>query len=247
MVTNLEKAFSWLAFPVYAVQGLRVRSRIQRMLPPAASAVAEIEGKGQPIRTLMIGDSSAAGVGVTEFHQSVAGGFPALLAELTGRPVYARTCGNNSATTGQIRDYVLPHIEPLDYDYVVLSIGTNDAKNFHSGKRFCKEFGTLIYALRTRFPNARIIWSGIIDIGDIPALPFPLNRILSIRSRILMQAGKTLCEERGALAPPSGWQPLPENFAEDGFHCSAKGYGMWAKELAGFIAKMEISEATPKG
>jgi lysophospholipase L1-like esterase len=130
---------------------------------------------------------------------------------------------------------------------VVLSIGTNDAKNFHSGKRFCKEFGTLIYALRTRFPNARIIWSGIIDIGDIPALPFPLNRILSIRSRILMQAGKTLCEERGALAPPSGWQPLPENFAEDGFHCSAKGYGMWAKELAGFIAKMEISEATPKG
>ena len=198
----------------------------------------EIAGKGDPIRLLMIGDSSIAGVGVDDFADCVAGRTPHLLAQKTGRAVTSRTSGNNSATAGQIRDHVLPNLERSIYDVIVVSIGVNDAKNFHSGRRFCKEFGTLIYALRARFPEATIIWSGIIDLGNIPALPAPLARILSIRSRILDHAGKTLCNERGALAPDSNWQPLPENFSIDGFHCSASGYKMWAEELAGYIAAL---------
>lgn len=239
MVTKLEALLSWLAFPIYVWQGLGVRRRTVRMAPPAGPAEVDLPGQGKPLQILVIGDSSAAGVGVEDFSESVAGRLPGLLAETTGRPVHARTSGNNSATSGQIRDHVVPNLKPVAYDYIVLNIGTNDAKNFHSGRRFCKEFGTLIYALRARFPEATLIWSGVLDLKVVPSLPWPLNEILSIRSRIINQNGQILSQERGALAPPVTWNPIVENFSNDGFHASSKGYQDWAEALAEYILELE--------
>lgn len=172
---------------------------------------------------------------------------PGLLNNALGRPVYQRTSGNNSATSGSIRDHVLPHLEAETYDFVIISIGTNDAKNFHSGRRFCREFGTLIYGIGTKFPDAEIIWQGLIDMKDVPVLPKPLNTILGIRSRVLRKNGKQLCFERGALAPESNWQPLPENFSRDGFHASEKGYEAWAQELADYIVDRIGNTQPPNG
>lgn len=241
MVTKLEQFLSWLALPLYAYQGLAVRRAVPRMGPPEPQVFAEFEGEGDPIRLLMIGDSSIAGVGVKDFRDCVAGTTPRRLAALTGRPVTCRTNGNNSATAGNLRDYALPNLKRESYDYVVISIGVNDAKNFHTGRRFCKEFGTLIYGIKARFPDAKIIWSGIIDLGGVPVLPSPLNKILSIRSRILQRNGKELCFERGVLSPETEWNPVPENFSEDKFHCSEQGYKVWAEELARFIASQETA------
>lgn len=242
MVTPLEIMMSWLSLPIYVWQGLATQRKTQRMPPPEVPAFCSFEGKGDTVRVLMIGDSTIAGVGVQTFENSLSGIFPKLLAEKTGKPVVSRTCGNSSATAESIRDYVLPNLEHAEYDYVFLSIGVNDSKNFHSGKRFCKAFGSLIWALRTRFPDAKIIWSGIVDVGNIPALPSPLNKILSIRSKLLDRNGRILCMERSALAPQSNWQPKSENFSEDRFHCSAQGYYEWADELSDYVAKLETSQ-----
>lgn len=241
----LEALLSWLALPVYVWQGLGLRRRIQRMAPPPNPGILAFPGKGRPLKLLVIGDSSAAGVGVDDLSQSVAGLLPRFLAERSGRPVTARIAGMNSATSGQLRDYVVPHLEPRDFDVIALKIGTNDAKNYHSVRRFKKEFGTLLYALRARFPLATIVWSGVIDMADVPALPSPLNRILSIRSRLIDRMGRTLCHERGALCPPSEWRAIPENFSVDGFHASAAGYREWADGLADFILAMEEGKAEP--
>jgi lysophospholipase L1-like esterase len=147
-----------------------------------------------------------------------------------------------------LRDHVLPNLAREEYDYISLNIGVNDAKNFHTGKRFCKEFGTLLYAILARFPHAQIIWGGIIDMEQVPTLTTPLNKILSIRSRILDRNGRILCEERGAHAPKSNWKVIPENFARDGFHASSLGYQRWADELADYILSIEDTrvEETPK-
>ena len=228
MVSRAEILLSWLALPVYVWQGLAVRRSSIRMAPPVRPANVEIEGEGDELRILVVGDSSAAGVGVSDFNHSVAGRLPHLLAKKTKRPVSARTSGNNSATAGQILNHVVPNLEFTRLDYIVINIGTNDAKNFHSGKRFCKEFGGLLYALQAKFPGAQIIWSGLIDISNIPLLPSPLNKILGIRSRVIRKNGKILCYERGALAPETNWRPVRENFAEDGFHASSQGYEEWA-------------------
>jgi lysophospholipase L1-like esterase len=243
--TKLEALATWLALPVYVWQGLGVRRRTTRMPPPEALSELEFPGRGAPLRLLVLGDSSAAGVGVERIDQSFAGVLPQRLSERSGRPVIARIAGMNSATSGQVRDFAVPHIEPRDFHYIALNIGTNDAKNFHSAARFKKDFGTLLYALRARFPHAVIIWSGVLDLEGCPALPQPLARILGIRSRIIDHKGKVLCAERGALAPVSEWRVIPENFSEDGFHASEQGYREWADAMADYIFALEERAALP--
>lgn len=239
MVSKREILYSWLSLPIYVWQGFGVRRRSIRMAPPEQKPIVDLKGKGKPISILFIGDSSVAGVGVDTFEECVAGRLPTLLKKLTGRPIHQRSAGNNSATAGQLRDVVLPNLEPVDYDYVLISIGVNDAKNFHTAARFKKEFGEFLYALHARFPNATIVWQNLLDMEGIPALPSPLNKILGIRSRLLREKGIQLCYERSALAPSSEWQPLSENFSRDGFHASAEGYRVWAEELAQYIADLE--------
>lgn len=242
--TRLQALATWLALPVYVWQGLGVRRRSHRMAPPGNPGTLSFAGRGEPLRLLVLGDSSAAGTGVETIELSFSGILSRLLAERTSRPVIARICGMNSATTAHVRDFVVPHIEPRDFDYIALNIGTNDAKNFHSGKRFCRDFGTLLYALKARFPHSTIIWSGLIDLQDAPALPRTLAWILGIRSRLLDHNGRVLCHERGALAPEPEWRAVPENFSSDGFHASAKGYHEWADGMAGYIFSIEANRPT---
>ena len=236
-----QALLSWFALPVYVWQGLGVRRRIDRMLPPPHRGELRFAGEGDPLKLLIVGDSSAAGVGVDAIEKCFAGLLPRLLAETTGRPVTARIAGMNSATSAQIRDHVVPHVEPRDFDYVMLNIGTNDAKNFHSVRAFKRNFGTLIYALKARFPAATIIWAGVLDLEQVPALPRPLSRILGIRARLIDAKGKLLCNERGALAPESDWRIVPENFSDDGFHASEAGYCEWAEKAALYIAGLEAA------
>lgn len=243
MVSPFEILLSWLALPLYAYQGIRIRKKSIRMAPPEQVPLVEVRAENStcdtPLEILMIGDSSAAGVGVADFAECVAGRLPHLLADKTEHHINMRTCGNNSATAGDLRDVVVPNLERRKYDYIIINIGTNDAKNFHTVRRFKKEFGGLLYALNARFPGSKIIWSGIIDVKGVPILPSPLNTLMAIRARIIRKQGNVLCYERGALFPQTRWRVIPENFAEDGFHASSQGYAEWAEELSSYLADLQ--------
>ncbi|MFZ1814017.1 MAG: SGNH/GDSL hydrolase family protein [Rhizobiaceae bacterium] len=236
---RLHTFATWLSLPIYVWQGLGVRRHSIRMEPPYNCGTYDFPGKGKPIRILLLGDSSAAGVGVGSIAQSLGGYLPRFISEKSGRPVSIHIAGMNSATAAQIRDHVVPHIDPRDFDFVTLNIGTNDAKNFHTGRRFCKDFGTLLYSLKARFPQARIIWSGVLDLSKVPALPKPLGAILGVRSRLIDYNGRVLCRERGAISPEPEWDAVPENFSSDGFHASERGYRQWAENLARFMLELD--------
>jgi lysophospholipase L1-like esterase len=154
------------------------------------------------------------------------------MARLSGRAVTWRSAGANSATAAELRDHVVPHVEERDFTHVLVCVGTNDAKNYHTGGRFCRAFGGLAYALRTRFSGARIVWSPPIDMREMPVLPSFLARMLQVRARRITANGAQLCSERGLIAAP----PLPVHdkagFAEDGFHANAIGCGHWAVHVA---------------
>lgn len=252
MITKFEILYSWIMFPVYAWQGSKVRANTPRMDPPITTGVVSLKStfkttektktQKQELRILLIGDSSAAGVGVDTIEQSLGGHLCRLLHDTTKLNVSVRIAGNNSATANQLRDYVVPHIEHEHFDFIALNVGTNDAKNFHRGSTFCKNFGTLLYALKSKFPAAQIIWSGIIDLEELEMLPKPLNKILGIRSRILNHNGQILCAERGALAPGNKeWKVITENFSKDGFHASSLGYERWAQGIADYIISLNTN------
>jgi lysophospholipase L1-like esterase len=191
---------------------------------------------GMAISLLVLGDSSAASVGIGRSEDGLAHQLSLIIAERSGRPVTWRAAGFNSATAGQIRDHVLPNLSADPWTHIVLSIGTNDTKNFHSVPRFKKEFGGLLYALRAKWPEARVVWSPVIEFTRVPALPPLLGRILEIRAGAINRMGERLCLERGAV--PAARLPILDpqaGFSTDGFHASEAGYRAWAEHLADLV------------
>jgi lysophospholipase L1-like esterase len=239
-----ERLLSWASLPVAILQGRAARRRSLRM-PPASgplTGMVEASGGGQAatsVRLLVIGDSSAQGVGVGTTADSLAAAVASEMNRLSGRRVEWRMAGANSATAAELRDHVVPHVAERDFSHVLVCVGTNDAKNFNSGGRFCREFGGLVYALRTRFPEARIVWSPPIDLRDMPILPRFLGRILHIRGRLITANGKQLCRERGLVAAPPLPVHDPAGFAADGFHASAIGCRHWAVHVGPILLAEE--------
>jgi lysophospholipase L1-like esterase len=240
---------SWLALPVYIWQGVGVRLRTERMVPAEGPVTGAIAGRGEPLRLLVVGDSSAASVGVRTSDKGLAPNLARIVGERTGRPVEWRKAGFNSATAGQIRDFVVPNLAPEPYSHIVLSLGTNDAKNFHTMRRFGREFGGLVYALKAKWPQARIVWSPVVDMTRVPAMPPALGRILEIRASLVNRLGTRLCLERGAVA--ASRLPILDatGFSTDGFHASEAGYAWWAEHLADFVIGGQAPEpaVTPDG
>ncbi len=233
-------AVTWLALPVYLWQGIGLRLKTHRLLPAAGPVTGEVDGKGEPIRLLVIGDSSVAGVGVEQTREGFAWRLAEELGQATGRPVVWRAAGSNSAVSWQVRDQVVPHIEGRDWTHVVLSLGTNDMKNFHSLRRFKREFGTLVYALRSRFPAARLVWSPMLPMTVVPAMPWALARILDVRAdAINAKAARLLAERGGETAPPVD-KVTDDDFSSDGFHASASGYATWARHMADYLARSGV-------
>ena len=242
----LRALLSWLAFPVYIWQGVRVRMRSVRMHPPKGPVRQAIEGAEPAINLLVVGDSSAAGVGIETTDGLLAVRLAERIAARTGRRVVWRAAGFNSATAGQLRDFVVPNLAPEPWTHIVVAVGTNDAKNFHTAGRFKKEFGGLIYALRAKWPQARIVWSPVVDMALVPALPRALGRLLEIRASIINCMGERLCLERGIV--PASRLPIVDpraGFSVDGFHASEAGYQAWAEHLEDVVMDGEAQAGGP--
>lgn len=243
----LRALLSWLAFPIYIWQGVGVRLRTERMVPADGPPSGSLPGKGPVVKLLVVGDSSAASVGVKTTDKGLAPLLARMIAERTGLPVQWRKAGFNSATAGQLRDFVMPNLAAEPYSHIVLSVGTNDAKNFHTMRRFKREFGELIYALKAKWPEARIVWSPVVDMRLVPAMPGALGKILEIRASLVNRLAARLCLERGAV--PALRLPIlgPTGFSTDGFHASEEGYAWWAEHLLASIVGPELAAARPGG
>lgn len=235
MNNSLAGILSWFLLPVAIWGGLGVRRTVSRLPPPRGRPKGQVGGGPAEIRLLIVGDSSAAGVGADRIEDTLGPQVAACLNQATGKSVLWRNAGANSAIASQVRDFVIPNIEERDFTHVVLAVGTNDAKNFLSRSRFKKGFGGLLYAVHARWPEAKVYWSPVVAMQDVPALSPTLAFILGLRAQIINAMGMQLCRERHATAldplPVEG----PEGFASDGFHANALGYRHWAQHIARVI------------
>ena len=228
MLTSLQ---SWLFFPIYVVVGIYVRLNSMRLSPAAGPRSGQF-GKGKAkIRLLAIGDSSAAAVGIDHTSGAIGPQTAQKLHKQSGDTVSWHISGHNSAVAGEVRDHVVPNLPEEDFTHVLIMIGMNDMKNWHSVKRWKKEFGTLLYALRTRYPEARLYWHQAIDMSGVPALPTILGRVLNLRVKLLNRKGAQLCVERGAICVPPLPTVNPDGFCRDGFHANEAGYDAWADHM----------------
>jgi len=231
MYSFLLGIISTFLFPLYAAQGIYVRERAMRLSPAQGPRSGQF-GKGEAaIKILTIGDSSAAAVGIDHTSGAIGPQLARKLHNKTAKTSSWHISGHNSAVAGEIRDVVVPNLPDGDYTHILIMLGTNDIKNWHSVRRWKKEFGNLLYALRTRFPEAKLYWHQAIDMNSPPAVPQPLGAIMNMRRALLNRKGAQLCLERGAVCIPPLPNPFPEGFCKDGFHANEEGYDVWSDHL----------------
>lgn len=216
-----------LLAPVLYVQAKRLRREIPR-LPDAGPPWQGTVAGPNPLRILVLGDSTAAGVGVQHQADGLPGNLATALSAQSGRGAEWTTMGRNGATARDLIETYLDAASAGSYDLVFLSIGANDALKLRGSAVFARDIRLIVCRLRAASPAATILVSSLPAFFRFQSLPNPLRWALYLHSQTLESAARRVVKDEPAviMSPPP--PPYTDGFfASDLFHPSAKGYREW--------------------
>lgn len=215
--------------PVLLAQAISVRRKAMS-LPEPPGARNGNAGSGPPLRLLIAGDSSAAGVGAASQKQALSGQLVSALAQhyhVTWR-LAAKTGATTKSTLASLAQFT-----PERFDVVVTALGVNDVTRVVSRRRWIARQQTLHQLFRDRFGATRIFASGLPPVGLFPLLPQPLRWMLGQHATRLDTALADITAQTPDLRHiPFNFPHDPAYVAQDGFHPSPLAYSHWATELA---------------
>jgi len=189
-------------------------------------------GRGSLLRVLILGDSAAAGVGVSSQGEALSGQLVAELS-LTHRVSWSLIAKSGATTERTTRHLMGCPAQP--FDIVVVSLGGNDVAGRRLLASWLKDIDTLVALLRSRFSARHILLSGVPPMHAFPGFPQPLRWYLGTKARqynaalARWTAGEADCEHVALTPNDAGL------FAADGMHPGQQGYRLWSAELAKHI------------
>ena len=198
----------------------------------AASSAPEVTGvfgSGAPLRLAVLGDSTAAGLGVSRVEDTVAGQVAAGL----GRHTTVVGLGVSGSRAADLESQVGA---ALDADVAVILIGANDATHLTSLGSVREDLGAAVRRLRAA--GVAVVVGTCPDMGAATAFPPPLRQLAAWRGRRVGAAERSAVRDAGGVAVDIGAETGPEfrrdperYLSEDEFHPSADGYRLWAEAL----------------
>ena len=211
--------------PLILPQAVWVAARATR-LPEAAGERVGQKGTGPSLRLLVLGDSSAAGVGVAAQSEALGGRLTDKLAERYSVKwsIVARSGGTVRSTLGILED--LPE---EGFDVAIVALGVNDAKNGVTVNAWRSRYRQLLHALSTKFGIECVCVSGLPPIGRFPVLPTPLNRVLGDRALLFDDCLREIALELPqVIYLPLDFKLDASKMVSDGFHPGPEIYAAWA-------------------
>jgi len=215
--------------PVVLTQGRRLKRRTPHLPEAALPWTGELTGPA-PIRLLVLGDSTAAGVGAATQQEALPGRLADALHARTGRGIQWRAAGKNGATSREIiTDYLDDAlVEPADL--LFLSIGANDAMTMRGAGAFVRDVRRILDAFDTRNPDGFVLMSSLPVFGRFELLPQPLRTALYRHGLALEAAARAVVERRPNALMSDNPPPYAGDFwAADRFHPGPSGYRDWAE------------------
>lgn len=194
-------------------------------------------GPGEPIEFVVLGDSSAAGLGADRATETVGAIIASGVSALTSRPVRLTNAAVVGAESSDLERQLANALEDVMHpDIVVIMIGGNDVT--HRIER-----STAVRHLEQTVRRIRALGSEVVvgtcpDLGTIQPIREPLRSLMKRWSRDLAAAQTVAVVEAGGRTVSLG-DLLREEFAsqpgqlfsKDQFHPSAAGYARVAAAL----------------
>ena len=218
-------------------------------LPPDIDACVGCIGGELPLRTVWLGDSTAAGVGAS----SADGVVGRQAARRLGRAVEVRVLALSGGRIADVLADQLPWV-PADSQVVFVSVGANDATHLTGLDTFTSSYRELLAGMPA---SACVVVLGVPDLGSAPRLAQPLRAVAGWRGRSLDRRVRQLAQDSGAtfvdIAGATGpaFRRNRSLFSPDGYHPSDAGYGLWAgavtSALGGPAAWEALGQSDPAG
>jgi lysophospholipase L1-like esterase len=235
-----------ILMPVLIGQALVTRARAE-MLPEPDGTRSGVVGNGPPLRLLVIGDSSAAGVGTTSQSDALIGQITQRLSQ--DYTVSFDLVAETGARTAEVLTW-LPTLPSDNYDVVITALGVNDVTKGTSLRTFLAGQQQLIEHLINKSKARLVIVSGLPPIAEFPLLPHPLKWALGRQGVRFDGALRKLVGNYAAARPLAFDMTLePSVMSTDGFHPGPTVYARWAELAAQVImqehALLDAAERAP--
>lgn len=232
MIHALDLAARLVLLPVLLVQAMLVRRRALA-LPEASGPREGWLGEGPPLGLLIIGDSSAAGVGAEAQDAALAGQLAARLAE--SHRVHWRLIARTGATTAEALAR-LSDEPPGQFDVAVSVFGVNDVTRLVPLELWLTRQRRLADLLAGKFGARLICLSGLPPMGHFPLLPQPLRWVLGRQAaRFDRHLGRLAAARPDAIHLPLDFEMEVSQMAADGYHPGPLIYAGWADAIAALI------------
>ena len=238
MTRRLLKGAGLLSLALVVVVGAEIWLALRREYLPTDPPL-ELSGTFGPpdgplLRFVVLGDSTAAGLG-TDADHAYATVLSERLAEATGRRIELTVLGVSGARVDDVADDQVPAAVALDPDLVFVGIGANDVTHLTSLARIEEDMGRALDALLAT--GADVVVAGAPDMRVLGWYE-PLRTLSYLRGKQVSNAIEEVARAKGAavveLADETGhfFAADPEtHFSGDEFHPSALGYRRWADAI----------------
>ena len=224
--------------PLVFVQAMVLRNKIPKLHLPEDKPFGIAGGDGEILRVLILGESPAAGYGLSSYLDSVAAQL-ALCLSKGGSSVYWKACGWVGVDMLSLGRKTWPE-EP--FDIVFVAMGVNDIKNLSSAHYWRRGIESVVAKCAAQYPEALVVFSDLPPVEQFPALSSVLSLILSWRRELLQHVLTDMLEQKEMCSVPLDLQMEPRFFAEDRFHPSALAHKLWAEAVADKLStKMDSS------
>ena len=183
-----------------------------------------------PLEMLVLGDSSAAGMGCDNRYQTVGAIIANGVSALTGRPVQLTNTAVIGAESAGLELQLANALDLVPRPHVaVIMVGANDVTHRIDKSVAVRHLGDAVRRLRAL--GAEVVVGTCPDLGTIEPIPQPLRLIGRRWSRDLAAAQTVAVVEAGGrtvslgdlLGPEFAERPQ-EMFSADRFHPSPAGY-----------------------
>jgi lysophospholipase L1-like esterase len=222
--------------PFLYLQGQYVRRQVGR-LPDAGG---EKRGKftvagAASVKLLVLGESTAAGVGASTHETGLAGQFAKFLGEKIGKSVEWQVVGKSGITVKRTIAELVPLIPDEKFDYIMLALCGNEVLSLHSPRVFRRDMRRLVAILQAKNADATFFITNAPAIRLSPILPFPIKFILGHLSALHDANAREFTAEMRRVFYFHQPSSVPEDFFADGIHPSEKGYTVWSKRMIEFF------------